>query len=189
MKHLFAFLFIIGVLFVSCNNNKKNTQATEGAKDAQLAETSSPDWQKKIEELQQLTPYTIDQLRALLPSVLAGDSATGIETSTNMGTGFARAVYEGDSSSLELNVFDCGGNAGAGIYQAQFINQLGIQDEGENEYTRVVDFNNGKAIEHANKETHAASLTYMHDRLLVMLEGKNKEPGELKILAKGLKLK
>jgi hypothetical protein len=190
MKHLFNWPIALIFLVIACKNSKKSKPGAEGSDTTQTAAPIISDWQKKIEELQQLSPYTIGQMRALLPAILAGDSASSMDAGTNMGTGFARAVYPiNDSATIELSLFDCGDNAGAGIYQAQFINQLDNQSETDNEYTRTIEFKGDKAIEHADKGDHTASLTYMVDRLLVVLEGKNTGVDELKKIGKDLKMK
>lgn len=187
MKHL-SFLLILAICgLMACNNDKGAAPAEEVPEGQQtvLAED-----QKKIEELQQLTPYTPAEMSLLLPAMLAGDSASSRDAGNSMGTTFARASYEPtDSTSIELSIYDCGGNAGAGIYQAQFLNQMNIRVEGENEYTRVIDFNGGKAIEHADSRTKASSLTYSDNRLLIIMEAKNIDAETLKRVAKKLQLK
>jgi hypothetical protein len=186
-----AFLFIFTAsLLLACKNKNKNSQQAAMATPAEIAETKS-ELDKKTEELQQLSPYTIEQIRALLPAELDGDSAINMEAYTHMGTGFAKATYPlSDSTSLDISIFDCGGVAGAGFYNAQFVTQLGNQSENEKEYTKMIDFKGGKAIEHAEKNKTFSSLTYTAaDRLLVMLEGKGIEADELKEKAKELKLR
>jgi hypothetical protein len=190
MKNLTLSLFFAVNLLLACNNRNKTSQGTQPATAAEIAEAKS-ELDKEIEELQQLTPYTIEEMKTFAPEELDGDSATSREAYSNMGTGFAQAVYPlSDSTSLELSLFDCGGVAGAGFYSRQFVDHLGNQSENDNEYTRVIDFKEGKAIEHFNKRKNFSSLTYTAaDRLLVILEGKGIEPDELKDKAGELKFK
>lgn len=190
MKKLTFPLIITASLLLACNNKNKNSQQAAMATPAEIAETRS-ELDKKMEELQQFSPYTIEQMKALLPVELDGDSATNIVAYTHMGTGFTKATYPlSDSTSLEVSVFDCGGVAGAGFYNAQFVNQLGNQSENAKEYTKMIDFKGEKAIEHAEKNKTFSSLTYTAaDRLLVILEGKGTDADELKEKAKELKFK
>lgn len=189
MKKLCFSLIIAAGLLLGCNNKNKSSQEPEMATAAEIAETKT-ELDKEMEKLQQLSPYTIEQMKALLPVELEGDSASSIEAYSHMGTGFAKADYAlSDSTSLEVSLFDCGGVAGAGFYNAQFINQLGNQSDNEREYTKVIDFKGGKAIEHFEKNRMLSSLTYTADRFLVILEGKGIETGDLKDKAGELKLK
>ncbi|MEO5562595.1 MAG: hypothetical protein ABIR18_04150 [Chitinophagaceae bacterium] len=189
MKHLLT-LIIATSFFLACNN-KKVAPATETSTNAEVSTKDISEAQKKTEELQQLTPYTQDQMKALLPAALDDDTATILSASTNMGTGFVQAIYPlSDSTSVEINLFDCGGNAGAGIYNAQLVNQLDNQSANETEYTKAIDYNGGKAIEHFDKKSNNATLTYFTaDRLLVIIEGTNTGIDEVKKIAGKLKFK
>jgi hypothetical protein len=186
MKNLSICLIIIANL-LACNNKNKPAQP---ATPEEIAEVKS-ELDKEMEDLQQASPYTIQQMRDFLPADLDGDSASNKEAYSHMGTGFAQAVYPlSDSTAVELSLFDCGGVAGAGFYRRQFIDRLGDQSENENEYTRVVDFKSSKAIEQFNKRRNSSSLTYIaNDRLLVTMEGKGIGVDELKDIASDLKLK
>jgi len=79
MKRVF-FLFIAALwLLTACNNNKK-PDITVTSEDGKTTTTIQPndlakvseDFQKKTEELQKLSPYTLDQMKAMLPDELAG---------------------------------------------------------------------------------------------------------------------
>jgi hypothetical protein len=185
MKKIFVCL-IASSLFLACNN-KKNSGKNETASAAEIAETKS-ELDKKMEELQQLTPYTTEQMKAILPVEINGDSATTVEAHDNMGTGFSRAAYPlNDSTSVDIVVFDCGGPAGAGIYNTQFISQISNQVDNDREYTGVVDFSGTKAIVHTDKRRNNSSLTFLSGgRLLLTLEGKNCSIDDLKKVAKEL---
>jgi hypothetical protein len=64
---------------------------------------------------------------------------------------------------------------------------MNFQQENENEYTKTVDFKGGKAVETYKKDLNLSTLTYVvRDRLLVVVEGKNMKPGELRAAAENL---
>lgn len=185
MKQLITVALIITSLLSSCNNRgKKTASEAPAATSAEIQEAVS-EAQQKTEELQQLTAYTPEEVRDLLPAELAGDSASKLSAYTNMGTGFGTAEYHPtDSTSIELSVFDCAGSAGAGIYNTQFINQLANQSGS----TKTIEFKGGKAIEYSSKNN--SSLTWLaNERLLVIAEGRNMRIEELKEIAGSLKLK
>jgi hypothetical protein len=189
MKPLLILALIITCLVSACNNKNKtpgtDPAATTGETPATLSAT-----QEKIDALEQLKPYTLEEMQAYIPAVLAGDSASSINTDNNMGTGFAEAVYQPtDSTSIELSLFDLGGSAGAGLYNARFVNEM-TEFKTELSYSRVIDFKGGKAIERMDGNENLSSLTWIaNNRLLVELEGKNIGTDELKKIAGNIRLK
>jgi hypothetical protein len=198
MKHLPILTGFALWLLLACNNNKKpgvtvtsedgRTKTTINANE--LAQASD-DFQKKTEELQKLSPYTLDQMKAMLPEELAGTKRANFSANSAMGAAFAEADYKiNDSTELELNIFDCAGQAGAGIYSMQYLGMMNFQSESDNEYTKSIEFKGGKAIEHLDKRSNRSTLTYVAgDRLLVTLEGKNTGVDMLKKIAGDLNLK
>ncbi|MFC0776085.1 hypothetical protein [Terrimonas alba] len=198
MKHLSPFIGFVLILVLACNNNKKPgvTVTSEDGKTTatintnELSKTADA-FQKKAEELQKLSPYTLDQMKAMLPEELAGTRRSKFSANSAMGAAFAEADYKiNDSTDLELKIFDCAGQAGAGIYSMQYLGMMNFESESDDEYTKSVDFKGGKAIEHLNKRNNRATLTYLAgDRLLVTLEGKNTGVNMLKKVAGELSLK
>lgn len=198
MKNTFLLLSTLICLLTACNNNKKpnvtvvsddgKTKATVSASDmANVADA----FQKKTEELQKLSPYTLDQMKALLPEELAGAKRSKFSANSAMGAAYAEGEYPvNDSTKLELKIFDCAGQAGAGIYGMQYLNIMNFQSESDDEYTKTIDFNGGRAVEHLDKKNNRATLTYLAgERLLVTLEGRNTGVDLLKQTAAGLNLK
>lgn len=198
MKHLSPFIGFVLILVLACNNNKKPgvTVTSEDGKTTatintnELSKTADA-FQKKAEELQKLSPYTLDQMKAMLPEELAGTRRSKFSANSAMGAAFAEADYKiNDSTDVELKIFDCAGQAGAGIYSMQYLGMMNFESESDDEYTKSVDFKGGKAIEHLNKRNNRATLTYLAgDRLLVTLEGKNTGVNMLKKVAGELSLK
>jgi len=67
---------------------------------------------------------------------------------------------------------------------------MNFQSESDDEYTKTIEFNGGKAVEHLDKRNNRSTLTYLAgDRLLVTLEGKNTGIDLLKQAAGSLNLK
>ena len=198
MKHAFILLCAAVCLLTACNNNKKPgiTVTSEDGKTTttiqpnELAKVSD-DFQKKTEELQKLSPYTLDQMKALLPEELAGTKRSKFSANSAMGAAYAEGEYPiNDSANLELKIFDCAGQAGAGIYSMQYLGMMNFQSESDDEYTKTSEFNGGRAVEHHNKKNNRSTLTYLAgDRLLVTLEGRNTGIDLLKKVAGNLSLK
>jgi hypothetical protein len=108
-----------------------------------------------------------------------------------MGAGVANGRYEiNDSMDVKLSVWDCAGPGGAGIYGMQYLSMIDIQQESDDEYTKTIDFNGGKAHEHCNKSSNDCTFTYFAGgRFLVTLEGDHVSADALKEAAKGLNIK
>lgn len=199
MKHLFAIAGITINMLIACNNNKKPGEITVTSEDGKATATidanslnqAADAMQKKSEELQKLSPYTLDQMKAFLPEELGGAKRSKFSANSAMGAAFAEADYPiNDTTQIELKLFDCAGQAGAGIYSMQYIGMMNFQSESDDEYTKTIEFNGGKAIEHGEKDGSRSSLTYLAaDRLLVTLEGRNTGIDVLKKAAGGLSFK
>ena len=197
MKYVFLFA-ALGIL-IACNNDKKSgelTVASEDGKttasvDASKASQAVDAMQKKVEELQKLSPYTLDQMKAFLPEVLAGAKRSKVSANSAMGAASSEGSYPvNDSTEIQVQLIDCAGEAGAGIYSMQYANMMTFQSESEDEYTKTIEFNGSKAIEHAKKDNSIAVLSYLAaDRLLVTLEGRNTGIDMLKKAAGNLNLK
>jgi len=198
MKHIFLLLSTAVCLLTACNNNKK-PGVTVTSKDGKKTTTIQPnelakvseDFQKKTEDLEKLSPYTLDQMKALLPEELAGAKRSKFSANSAMGAAYAEAEYPiNDSVLLELKIFDCAGQAGAGIYNLQYLGLMNFQSESDDEFTRIFEFNGGRAVEHHDKKNNHSTLTYLAgDRLLVTLEGRKTGIDVLKQAAGSLRLK
>lgn len=198
MKHAFILLCAAVCLLTACNNNKK-PGITVTSEDGKTTTTIQPndlakvsdDFQKKTEELQKLSPYTLDQMKALLPEELAGTKRSKFSANSAMGAAYAEGEYPiNDSTNLELKIFDCAGQAGAGIYSMQYLGMMNFQSESDDEYTKTFEFNGSRAVEHHNNRNNRSTLTYLAgDRLLVTLEGRNTGIDLLKKVAGTLSLK
>ena len=198
MKHTISVLLASTILLAACNNKPKETTvitSPDGKEtvtiDQQKMQNAAQDMEKQKTELEKLTPLTLDQLKALIPETFMGAKRTNYTASAAMGAGLARGEYElNDSTRLSLNIYDCAGSAGAGIYSMQYLGMYNIQQESDDEYTKTVDFNGGKAFEHCEKATNDCTLTYFSGgRFMVTLEGDHVGAAALKQAAGGLNIK
>lgn len=199
MKNSTFVLFILAALIVACNNNKPKDSVTVTSKDgkeqvtinAEQMQNAAQDMQKIKEELGNLTPLTADQLKALVPEQLMGADRTNLDVADAMGASVANADYKiNDSTDIKLSIIDCAGPGGAGIYSMQYLGMFSFQEEDEEEYTKTIDFNGGKAFENCKKTRNDCTLTYFSGgRFLITLEGDNVGIEALKDVAKGLKIK
>ncbi|MBS1653806.1 MAG: hypothetical protein JSU05_03095 [Bacteroidetes bacterium] len=199
MRQFILSALAISLLISACNNNKKPGDITIKDKDGNGEVTvnvnnmaqAADAMKAKAEELQKLTPLSLDQLKALIPATLMGAEKKSFSANSMMGVSTAEARYEiNDTSSIKLNIFDCAGNAGAGIYNMQFLAMMNFQQEDENGYTKTIDFMGGKAVEKASNHNENTELHYLSgDRFLVTLEGNNVSVDALKDAAKSLNIK
>lgn len=198
MKHLLSLFVATTCLLAACNNNKKPgiTVTSEDGKTTTTVQASDLTqaanvYEKKSEELKKLSPYTLDQMKAMLPEEISGAKRSRFSANSAMGAAYAEGQYPiNDSTELELKIYDCAGEAGAGIYGMQYLTMMNFQSESDDEYTKTTEFKGGKAVEHLNKRNNRSTFTHLAgDRLLVILEGKNTGVDMLKQVAGSLSLK
>lgn len=187
MKPLYTVLISIIILATACNNKKKSGETNPTAMNDS---TATPAQLQKEEELQALTPYTAQQMQALLPAELAGGPLTDPSSGEATGTAFARGVYAStDTSVIELSIFDCGGSGGAGFYKYQFLNMLNAEPTSEEEEIKVIDYKGERAIEQYDADSYQSVFTYLSGRFLVTLQSEFLDIDGLKKIADGLELK
>lgn len=199
MKRIYLVWTAAIITLASCNNNKPKETITIPSEDGKESVTldvnqmkdAAQDMEKAKEELGKLTPLSLDQLKTLLPETLMGAKRTSFDVNASSGAGLATAEYElNDSSRISLNIYDCAGPGGAGIYSMQFLGMMNIQQESEEEYTKSIDINGGKGFEHCDKTSNDCEITYFSGgRFLVTLEGDHVGASALKAVAGQLKIK
>ena len=199
MKRVILSLVVAILTIVACKNNKSKTMTitsddgkSKVSVDVNSAAAVSDDMQKKMEELKKLTPLTTDQLKTMLPEELMGMKRSSFNANSMMGFASAEATYknETDDKEIELNILDCAGEAGAGVYSLSYWTKMSMQSESDNGYTKTVDFNGGKAVETYEKGGDRYELTYVaSDRLLVTVKGEKTGLDAVKQTAQGLNLK
>jgi len=198
MKRVILCLVIVTVSITACKDKSKTMTLTSKdgkskvSVDVNSAAAVSDDMQKKVEELKKLTPLTTDQLKMMLPEQVMGMKRTSFNANSMMGFASAEARYknENDDKEVELNIFDCAGEAGAGVYSLSYWTKMSMQSESDNGYTKTVDFNGGKAVETYDKGSDRYELTYVaSDLLLVAVKGEKTGLDAVKQAAQGLNLK
>jgi hypothetical protein len=198
MKPVILWL-LVATMLVACKNKQSKTMTitsddgkSKVSVDVNSAAATGDEMQKKMEELKKLTPLTTDQLKALLPEELMGMKRSSFNANSMMGYANAEATYknENDDKNIELNIFDCAGEAGAGIYSLSYWTKMSMQSESDNGYTKTVDFGGNKAVETYEKGGDRYELTYVAaDRLLVTVKGEKVGLDAVKQVAQGLNLK
>ncbi len=199
MKRFFFLIISTAVFFIACNNNKPKDTVTLSSEDGKEKVTidmkemqnAAEDMEKQKAALEQLTPLSLDQLKALVPETLMGAERKDHSANAAMGASLASGKYEiNDSMEVKLSIYDCAGSGGAGIYSLQFLGMMNVQEDNEEEYTKSIDFNGGKAFEHCDKSSNECSFTWFSGgRFLVTLEGDHVSMDALKQAAKGLSIK
>jgi hypothetical protein len=201
MKRFFFLLLVAPLLFIACKNDnagKKDAVSADSTNKLALADSGktkggSADLEKIKEQLGNLNPLTKEELSALLPEQLLGANRSGADVNDGMGAFMASADYKpNDSTSIRLEIIDCAGPGGAGLFSTQYLDLLDDVDERDSETTFFVkDFNNYKAFESCmrNRPDDCIFTFFNGSHFLVSLQGKNVSMDGLKDLAKGLKLK
>jgi hypothetical protein len=198
MRKFLFFLPVILLFMAACNNEKANNgnvvkeDSTEKViTDQEKMQQATDEMDKKKEELSRLRPLSLDELKALIPVSLLGAERINHEATMAMGAGLATGEYKlSDTTTITLHIYDCAGSGGAGIYNMQYIGRMNMEKESEDEYTRTVDFNGGKAFEHCDKTSTDCTFTYLAGgRYLVTLEGDNVGADALKQAARALNIK
>lgn len=199
MKSTISLLLISAVFFAACKNNnpKSMTITSKDGKskvsvDVNSVAATTDDVQKKLEELKKLTPLTTDQLKAMLPEELVGMKRSSFSANSMMGFATAEATYKkaDEDKEMSVSIFDCAGEAGAGIYSLSYWTKMSMQSESDNGYSKTVDFNGKKAVESYEKSGDRYELTYVSsDRLLVNVKGEKTGLDAVKQAAEALNLK
>lgn len=200
MKKIFYLMFIGVFAFTACNSDNTKVTKTEKNDDGTTTKTevdvkgmtsAADEMTQRLEALKKLKPLTIEEMKALLPEEMDGVKQSNYNATATMGYAFVGVEYDKkDRSELKVNLYDCAGEMGAGFYSATYWTGMNFQQENENEYTKTIDFMGGRAIENYKKEQNNSTLTYIvGDRLLVVLEGRDMKPEELKAAAEKLNLK
>ena len=196
MKQVFFLLPIFCIIITACNSNKdkitvKDDKGGKATIDVSSTGKAASELQDRSEQLQKLTPLSLDELKAMLPEEIMGAKRDNMEATKMTGASFSKADYNlNDSTKIELNIFDCAGTAGAAYYSMAYFGLMSFEQDNEEEYTKTTDFNDSRAIENCKKKRSQCEFTYFgKDRYLVQLKGENVGIDQLKQIAGGLNLK
>ena len=193
-------MLLLAIVFAACGNDKTKVSTTEKNEDGTTTTTevdvkgmtnAADEMTKKMDDLKKLKPLTIEQMKAFLPEEWEGAKQSNYNASATMGYTLAGAEYKkDDKTKMEIQLIDCAGEMGAMYYSSAFWTGMNFQQENENEYTKTIDFMGGRAIENYRKDQNHSTLTYIvNDRLMVVLQGDNMSPEQLKAAAQKLNLK
>src|SRR5688572_10673142 len=184
MRLLRSLLPVTIIFMLSCSNNREKgkisikdekgkTTATFDVKSIEelvkVAEKSGD----KAEELKKLTPLSTDQLKSMMPEEFMGIKKTSFSADSYSGASSSTANYKSaDGKELKLIIYDCAGQAGAGIYAIRYMTMWNIQHVDDRGYQKTVDFNGQKAVENYVKSSDEYSLAFLsNDRFLVTIAG------------------
>lgn len=193
---LIILIFMIATLFLhSCNNNKTTETTKVSSSEKKMTPDSTliahPDIEKQKEELIKLTPLPAEQLKAMVPETLMGGQRKNHDVNASIGTNVASGEYEiSDSTSITLNIYDCSGAGGSGIYGMHLTRLANDLHDNADDYKKSVAFNGDKAFEQYDKVNNECTFSYFTGgRYLVTLEGHGIGADALKQAAKELNIK
>ena len=194
MKKTVLIAFITTSLVVACKNGKdgkNNTTGTEKDKKTVVVQPAAADLQQTKDELEKMTPLTTDAMTALVPMEINGAARENLDINNAMGALVANANYQlNDSVRLRLEIVDCAGPGGAGLFGMQYMNMLGMDTDNDDEYVKTVDFQGGKAFENCKKKSNRCTLAYFSgNRYLVSVEAAHIGISGLREIAGNLKIK
>jgi hypothetical protein len=195
MKRAITFLLVISTIIVACKSKDKITVKDDdgGKATVDLSEMAknADKMKDRSEELQKLTPLSLDELKAALPEEIMGAKRDNMEATKMAGlANFSKADYRtNDSTKVELTIFDCAGTEGAGYYNMAFLG-MAFEKDNEDEYIKTSEFNGDKAIESCQKKSNHCEFTFFgKKRYMVTLKGDNVGMDQLKKIAGDLNLK
>ena len=186
----FLLVTLLSFVFFACRSDKKPAENTDAAVKS-MTTTPVDEKEKKTEELRKAPQLTLEQMRLLLPQELDSAKEKNYLASTQFGYGLASVEYpKTKSKSIKVTLYDCAGEMGSVNYFENYWNHLNVQNQTENEFTKTINFEGGKAVESYKKDLNLSTLTFViRDRLVIMMEGKNITPEELEKAAKKLHAK
>ena len=196
MKKLVVGGAAIILLAAGCNNNKKPGDITIKGDNGESVTINTNDLTEKanemkasMEELQKLKPFTLAEMKALVPSEIMGTPQSDYEAVSFSGVSQASAKYKmNDSAKVKLSIIDCAGTAGYGMYNMRLL--MNFEQDNDREYTKSTEFNGNKAVENCKKKRNDCSFTFFSgNRFMVVLEGDNVGMDKLKEIAGGLSIK
>lgn len=182
-------VIMVSLVFVACKG-KKEDDKKEANQVTVKAMTTAPVDEKaqKTEELKKAPQLTLEQMRLLLPAELDSAKEKNYLASTQFGYGLASIEYpKTKSRGIKVCLYDCAGESGSVNYFENYWNYLNVNKQTDQDFTRTIDFEGGKAIETYKKDINLSTFTFVvRGRLVIIMEGKNMKPEELESAAKKL---
>ncbi|HEY2722177.1 MAG TPA: hypothetical protein VGI82_10655 [Chitinophagaceae bacterium] len=195
MKSTILSFIVCMLIFTSCNHKAKPLTISSKDKvsiDLNSVGVNTAEMQKKMDELKKLTPLTTDQLKAMVPGELLGIKRSGLNANNMAGFSATEATYSDSSSDkrIDLSIFDCAGEAGAGVYSLSYLTKMNMESQTDNGYSKTIDFNGQKAVESYDKGIDRYELNYIaSDRLLITIKVEKLGLDAIKQIANSLNLK
>lgn len=181
-------VIMVSFFFAACGGKKAEDK--KETKEATVKAMSTPVDEKaqKTEELKKAQQLTLEQMRVLLPHELDSATERNFLSSTQFGYGLASIEYpKTKSRAIKVTLYDCAGELGSANYFENYWNYLNVNKETDQEFTKTIDFEGGKAVETYKKDMNLSTLTFViRERLVIIMEGKNMKPEELESAAKKL---
>lgn len=143
---------------------------------------------KRTEELKKLTPVSSETIKGFFGEELLGMKRTEFNAVNSMGYTVGNAAYaKDDSTEIQLGIYDCAGESGAGFYSLQVFTAFNMSRENDMGYSKTIDFKGGKALEEYEKMNNTYKLAFMAaERFWVTLDGRNVSLDDLKRAAESL---
>lgn len=181
-------VIIVSCAFAACKGKKADD--TKEVKEATVkAMTTTVDEKtQKIEELKKAPQLTLEQMRILMPKELDSAKEKNYLSSTQFGYGLASVEYpKTKKRSIKVTLYDCAGELGSVNYFENYWNYLNVNKQTDQEVTKTIDFEGGKAIETYKSDLNLSTFTFViRGRLVIVMEGKNMKLQELESAAKKL---
>ena len=171
---------------LACENpvSKKVKEAKQNVSNTKEAIKEMNNMQEDIEELQQETPLTNEELKAWLPDEINGMKRTGFKA--GQGSYLQIATIEGTyanedkSKKFRVEVMDGAGEMGAAATAGiRIMFSQDFEEEDEYKSRRTVTKNGMKAIEEYRKGPNKSDIQFFYDdRFLVRTTGTNMDIDE-----------
>lgn len=181
-------VIMVSVVAVACSSKKEEKKETKDATVKAMTTAPVDEKAQKMEELKKAPQLTLEQMRVLLPSELDSAKEKNYLASTQFGYGLASAEYpKTKSRGIKVTLYDCSGELGSANYFENYWDYLNVNKQTDQEFTKTIDFEGGKAVETYKKDMNLSTLTFVvRDHVVIVMEGKNTSPEQLEAAAKKL---
>jgi hypothetical protein len=190
MPRLKLLLFAAIVVFHSCGGNKKARPDQAVAKDNSPVAHDDNRYKNHREALEKVTPISANELVELVPVELRGATRTSSKVRPLNGTTIAEADYEvSGQPEISLEIIDCAGPAGAGVYEMKFYRLLDRDKDDEGLTIRTISLNGRPTLEQCIQSNDYCCITWFaENRYLVSLSSGNNTLEILKQVSRAIKL-
>jgi len=164
-------VIMVSLIVAACNSKADEKKET---KDATVKAMTAPVDEKtqKTEELKKAHPLTLEQMRTLLPQELDSAKEKNYLASTQFGYGLASAEYpKTRTRGIKLTLYDCAGEIGAANYFENYWDYLNVNKQTDQDFTKTIDFEGGKAVATYKKDMNLSTLTFVvRDHVVIVME-------------------